>query len=236
MLLCAFSFPNSMQDPTTEMAPRDPKRVYIDHNPDGSVTFSQNGAVVAQPLHPAVQAKIEKAERSANQARLDALEGGAPALLEVESAADPSAPWYVGGLDLEGITRVGVWAGRNKHGVLALHEKGKFTSLLAAMLFVAVRNPDGTDYFPDFDDAYDQAARKTAKAVELNSDLFASIIALNPGVLPEAHPDDTEKKTTLSPTMATGNADGNQKTASSLSRAERRRRRSKKTRSTAAPL
>lgn len=125
--------------------------------------------------------------------------GKGPIRVDIEGDLEP---WFVREMGLEHVTRVGLLAGRDKSGLLKLHEIGKFTSLLAAMLFVGTVDENGDDYFESFEDAFSQAADVAPDVVVVNGVLFNAILAANPGILPESKSLESQKKIRLS--RATG--------------------------------
>lgn len=217
---------------TASSSPRDPSRVYIEQNPDGSMILSRGGESASFENPVATIAKNEE-QKSAALSRLARLRGesGAPlpSVVRLDLASD-AEPWFIKALDLEAVTRVGIYAGRDARGQIALHEEGGFTGLLAALLFVGVCNEDGTPFYTVFGEAFAQACERAASIVEVNADLFTAILKLNPGILPEAT--SGEKKTKVS---AHGSTLGTRQKASLSSRVAGRARASKKKPSTSAP-
>ena len=194
--------------------PKTDTRVHFSTDPKtGKMILSRGNQTATFDVGKAGASTHVDAPRSRAAQRLARLRGETPDAgsgpVRVEIDGDPE-PWFVREMGLEHVTQVGLYAGRDKNGVLKLHERGKFTSLLAGMLFVGVVDEDGEDYFESFEDAFNQAADVAPDVVIANSVLFNAILAANPGILPECKPLESQKKIRLS--RANGSANGSRET------------------------
>lgn len=110
----------------------------------------------------------------------------APSIERVEIEGD-AEPWFIRRMDLEGLTRIGLMASRNRKGELFLAAEGHLRGLLAAMFYVALVEDESGAHplFSDWTSAYDLAHSTNPEAVQVNSVLFERILALNPDILPK---------------------------------------------------
>ncbi|MBW3635757.1 MAG: hypothetical protein KY445_04725 [Armatimonadetes bacterium] len=133
---------------------------------------------------------------SRTQARLERLLRGdeKPVCERVEIEGEDE-PFWIRRLDLEGLTRIGLLAARNRRGELILAQEGHFRGLMAAMLFVCVveDQDSATPLFTRWEMAYDFAHSTREEVIHINSVLFDRILQLNPDILPKSKKGDEEE-------------------------------------------
>ena len=114
--------------PYDEAPARDPRRVYVDFASDGGMQISRGGESATFENPKVVQKRTAEMLSTAG-ARLARLRGESgtpePEIVKIELPADDQ-PWFIRRLDLEAVTRVGIYGGRDSRGALTLHENGSF--------------------------------------------------------------------------------------------------------------
>jgi hypothetical protein len=94
--------------------------------------------------------------------------------------------WFIRALRFAELTKLGLLTSRNGSGVLDLMDTDAITSLVTAMLYVAVAADefDSADYFGSLSEAREWAESTDEEIGEVVTQLFLEIRRINPSIVP----------------------------------------------------
>jgi hypothetical protein len=154
-----------------------------------------------------VAEEVADIRKSAARLRLERLQAGSEGI-SARRVVIGGEEWFIRRLDIEGITRVGLLAARDRTGRLTLARVGVMSGLLASMLFCCcvTSETDKTPFFETREEAYDQATSEVPAVVEINSQLFATILEINPELVQSESKDSSPSEADDADPLASGTA------------------------------